>query len=97
MGDFERIICQSLSQCVEDNCIKESGVEKDNVKGKYLSTLELEDYNALNTDKIEARLRQRTSSQSLWEAFVLHAPAFVKQSDQLVIPSSYQEVQCLLE
>ena len=47
----------------------------------------------MNTDKIEARLRLRTRSQSLWEAFVLYAPVFVKESDQKVIPSSYQEVK----
>ena len=63
----------------------------------YLSTLELEDCNALNTNKIEARLRLRTSSQSLWKAFVLYALVFVRESDQKVIPSSYQEVQCILE
>ena len=54
-------------------------------------------FDNLNTDKIEARLRLRTSSQSLWEAFVLYTPVFVRESDQKVIPFSYQEVLCILE
>ena len=41
------------SLCVEDNCIQECGAEKDNEVGNYLSTLELEECNALNVDKVD--------------------------------------------
>ena len=36
-------------------------------------------------------------SRSFWEGFVLHAHVFVKESDPKVIPSSCQEVACMLE
>ena len=53
MVNFERIICQSLVCMVEDTCTQECGDEKDSEKGKYVSTLELEECNALSVDKIE--------------------------------------------
>ena len=42
------------SLCVEDKCIQECGVEKGNKKGRELSTLELEECNAMRVEKIEA-------------------------------------------
>ena len=71
---------------VENKCIQECGVEKDKEKGRDLSTLEFEECNALSVDKIEARLRQRTSSQSLWEAFVLHAHVFFREGNPKSFP-----------